>query len=71
LLAASGDDFELSLLMTQSEALSYAWHLAKVASENETRPARAHYLTELSEEMKNLHAEVVSLLRSRRLPAKL
>jgi hypothetical protein len=70
LLAASGDDFELSLLMTQSEALSYAWHLAKVAAENETQPARAHYLTELSEEMKNLHAEVISLLRSRRLPVK-
>jgi len=70
LLSASGDEFELSLLMTQSEALTYAWHLAKVASASETNPARARSLLALSEEMMTLQAEVIALLRSRRMPAK-
>jgi len=68
LLSASGDEFEVSLLMTQSEALTYAWHLAKVASANDPLPARARYLSGLGEEMKTLQAQVVSMLRSRRLP---
>src|ERR1035438_4399787 len=37
LLSQTGDEFELTLLLTQTEALSYAWHLAKVAGENEDR----------------------------------
>ncbi len=40
LLGQTGAEFELSLLLTQVEALSYAWHLAKVASENEPQPDR-------------------------------
>jgi len=65
-LGRSGDEFELSLLLTQTEALSYAWHLAKVASENESQPDRARALTGVSEEMKNLYHEVFTLLLSRR-----
>ena len=41
LLGQTGGEFELSLLLTQIEALSYAWHLAKVAGENELQPERA------------------------------
>jgi len=70
LLTTSGDEFELRLLMTQSEALTYAWHLAKVAAASETNPARARKLNALSEEMKILQAEVIALLRSRRMSAK-
>ena len=44
LLTQSGDKFELTLLLTQTEALSYAWHLAKVASENDSQPDRARAL---------------------------
>ena len=40
LLSHSGDDFELALLLTQTEALSYAWHLAQVASENDSARSR-------------------------------
>ena len=39
LLSQTGDTFELTLLLTQTEALSYARHLAKVAGENEV-PSR-------------------------------
>jgi hypothetical protein len=41
LLSQSGDEFELSLLLTQAEALSYASHLAKVAADSEPQPDRA------------------------------
>ena len=65
LLSQSGEKFELTLLLTQTEALSYAWHLAKVAGENEPQPDRAHALAGLSEDMKNLYHEVFVLLLSK------
>lgn len=64
LLTPFNSDFEMDLLLTQSEALSYAWHLAKVVAANESRPEYARYLDALSGEMKNLHGQVFSLLRS-------
>jgi hypothetical protein len=65
LLGQTGDEFELSLLLTQTEALSYAWHLAKVAGENESQPDRARALAGVSEDMKNLYQEVFALLLSK------
>src|SRR5664279_4313773 len=64
LLSQTGDTFELTLLLTQTEALSYAAHLAKVAGENEPQPERAHALSGLSEDMQNLYHEVFALLLS-------
>jgi hypothetical protein len=65
LLGRTGDAFELTLLLTQTEALSYAWHLAKVASENEPQSDRAHALAGVSEDMKNLYQEEFALLLSK------
>jgi hypothetical protein len=65
LLGQTGDEFELSLLLTQAEALSYACHLAKVAGENESQPGRARALAGVSEDMKNLYHEVFVLLLSK------
>src|SRR5580704_13448849 len=65
LLSKTGEEFELTLLLTQTEALSYAWHLAKVAGENESQPDRARALAGLSEGMKNLYQEVFVLLLSK------
>jgi hypothetical protein len=65
LLTPFNADFELYLLLTQAEALSYAWHLSKVAAAHESQPARAHYLSDLSEAMKDLHHRAISLMRSR------
>ena len=62
LLGQHGDEFELSLLLTQLQALSYASHLAKVAGENETQPDRARALAGVSEDMENLYHEVFVLL---------
>ena len=64
LLGQTGDTFELTLLLTQTEALSYGWHLAKVAGENEPQPERARALAGLSEDMQNLYHEVFALLLS-------
>jgi hypothetical protein len=65
LLGQTGDKFEMTLLLTQTEALSYAWHLAKVAAENEPQPDRARALAGISEDMANLYHEVFVLLLSR------
>ena len=65
LLSQTGDEFELTLLLTQTEALSYAWHLAKVTGENEPQPERARALAGVSEDMENLYHEVFVLLLSK------
>jgi hypothetical protein len=65
LLGQTGDEFELALLLTQTEALSYAWHLAKVASENESLPDRSRALAGVSENMENLYHEVFAMLLSK------
>jgi hypothetical protein len=65
LLSQTGDEFELTLLLTQTEALSYAWHLAKVAGENESQPDRARALAGVSDDMQNLYHEVFVMLLSK------
>ncbi len=71
LLGQTGDTFELTLLLTQTEALSYAAHLAKVAGENESHPDRARALSGVSAEMQSLYQEVFAMLLSKsRLSAK-
>jgi hypothetical protein len=65
LLSQTGDEFELTLLLTQTEALSYAWHLAKVTGENESQPDRARALAGVSEDMENLYHEVFVMLLSK------
>jgi hypothetical protein len=65
LLGQTGHEFELTLLLTQTEALSYAWHLAKVAGENEPEPDHARALAGLSKDMENLYHEVFVMLLSK------
>lgn len=62
LLSQTGEEFELTLLLSQTQALSYAWHLAKVASENEAHPERARALANVSADMERLYHEVFGLL---------
>jgi hypothetical protein len=62
LLSQTGDTFELTLLLTQTEALSYGWHLAEVASQNEMQPERARALAGIGVDMDNLNHEVFVLL---------
>lgn len=63
LLHSGGAEFEFQLLLTQTEALGYATHLALVAAENEPQPARAQELAGLSAQLKALHEEVLAMLR--------
>ena len=65
LLSQSGDTFELTLLLTQTEALSYGWHLAQVTGANEPQPERARALAGLGRDMQNLYQEVFALLLSK------
>jgi hypothetical protein len=65
LLGQTGDTFELTLLLTQTEALSYAWHLAEVTGKNEPQPERARALAGISQDMQNLYHEVFVLLLSK------
>jgi len=62
LLSQTGDKFELTLLLTQTEALNYGWHLAVVASLYEPDPDRAHALVGLGVDMDNLYHVVFALL---------
>ena len=66
LLTQTGGEFELTLLLTQAEALSYASHLAKIASQNESQPDRARALAGVSEDMATLYHEVFVMLLSKR-----
>jgi hypothetical protein len=65
LMHQTGDEFELTLILTQTEALSYGWHLAKVVAENEPRPARARALAGLGTDMQGLYQEIFALLLSK------
>jgi len=65
LLGQSGNTFELTLLLTQTEALSYGWHLAEVTGANEAQPERARALAGLGKDMKNLYRQVFILLLSK------
>lgn len=62
LLSQTGDMFDLNLLLTQTEALSYAAHLATVTSQNEPQPDRARALANIGKDMENLEAAVFQLL---------
>ena len=65
LLHTKGAEFELQLLLTQSEALSYGEHLALVAADNESRLDRARQFSSLSTQLKQLHEQVIGMLRTK------
>jgi hypothetical protein len=62
LLGQGGGAFELTLLLTQTEALSYGWHLAEVTSQNEPQPEHARVLAGIGEDLRNLYHGVFVLL---------
>jgi outer membrane murein-binding lipoprotein Lpp len=59
LLFSSGTEFEFNLLLTQAEALSYGWHLAKIAAENSSSPDEVQKFAAMSRGMENLYGRVV------------
>ena len=65
LLGETGDKFELNLLLTQAQALSYGWHLAMVGSANDAQPNRARAVAAVGKDLEGLYHEVIALVFSR------
>lgn len=65
LLHEKGQGFELSLILSQAEAVRYASHLAKVAAKNDSQPERSQALARLSGEMESLYQELSAMLSIR------
>ena len=63
LLAASGRELELQLLLSQNEALTYMAHLADTLSRSEADPARGAFVRELWKDLTLLQEDVVALVR--------
>ncbi len=68
LIFSSGEKFELNLLLTQTEALDYGSHLAKIAAENSSSPEQQHKFHSLDVALNALFQQVVAKLRA--LPGK-
>jgi len=64
LLFSSGENFEFTLLLTQADALSYGWHLAKIAAENSADAAQIREFDSLNVALQDLYKQVVELIRS-------
>ena len=62
LLTDHGKDFEIQLLLSQSEALTYGSHLALITAEADGNPQQAQFLRELSQELTRLQANVVAMI---------
>jgi hypothetical protein len=68
LIFSSGEKFELNLLLTQTEALDYGSHLAKIAAENSSSPEQQRKFHSLDVALNALFQQVVAKLRA--LPGK-
>ena len=65
LLHSKGAEFELQLLLTQAEALSYGAQLAQDVATNDTQPDRARQFGQLGDQLKLLHEQVIARLRTK------
>jgi hypothetical protein len=63
LLAEKGSDFEIALLLTQDEALTYGSHLARVLAASETHADRLRLLLGISSNLAELRNQVMEMLR--------
>jgi hypothetical protein len=64
LLFSSGEKFELNLLLTQTTALDYGSHLAKIAAENSSSPEQQQNFHLLDIALNTLFQQVVATLRA-------
>lgn len=66
LLHSADAEFELQLLLTQTDALNYGAHLAQVAAANESEAESRQKLSSLSAQLTALQEQVVAMLRKGR-----
>jgi len=70
LITKTGEKFELRILLTQSEALTYGAHLAVVVQSHENDEQRKKFLGETSQRLQNLHQALIDLMHARwQMPA--
>jgi hypothetical protein len=65
LVSKTGEKFEVRLVLTQAEALTYGAHLAVAIIGNETDPARRQFLSKVSEDYQELHQRIIDLIHAR------
>ncbi len=68
ILFSSGETFEVNLLLSQTDALDYGSHLAKIAAENATSPEQERQFHSLDVALNALFRRAVARIRA--LPAK-
>lgn len=64
LLTSSGENFQFQLLLTQTDALSYGWHLGKIAAENSARPEQVREFNDIHAAMHDLYDQSVAMMRA-------
>jgi hypothetical protein len=62
LLTEGGKEFELQLLLSQSEALTYGSHLAETVAKAEKNPERGKYFQQLASDLRQLQGKVLAML---------
>jgi hypothetical protein len=62
LLIEGAKEFELQLLLSQNEALTYGMHLAEAIAKAESNPVRARYLQQLAGNLRQLQGKVLAML---------
>lgn len=62
LLHSKGKEFEVQLLLSQNEALTYGTHLSKILIPVETHPARAEFLSKLSFDLLKLQQKTLDMI---------
>ena len=65
LITKTGEKFELRILLTQAEALSYGAHLALVTQSYETDANRKKALGDISQQYQSLHQALIDLMHAR------
>ena len=64
LLFNSGEEFQFQLLLTQTDALSYGWHLAQICADNSTQPEEVREFKGIRVAMEDLYGQVVTMLKT-------
>ena len=70
LITKTGEKFEMRILLTQIEAMSYGSHLAVVVQSHDTDESRRKFLGDLSQQLQELHQAIIDLMHERwQMPA--
>jgi hypothetical protein len=64
LLSQKGKEFQLQLLLSQNEGLTYGAHLAKTTAGTEEKPARKQVLKQIASDLGKLQEQVFQMILS-------